>query len=282
VDWWRSFRDSIDETTSEIRWFLATLGLIGTIIVISWRWFLTLVIWQRIGIIVAVSCLGIIALTFVVDWLRKKNIEQIPDLLAKIDQLTLDYIDKYVPNDDSEETSIGLAKLTGIETGQFRAAVALKNKNKIDDEADRIFKQYEKSNRFKKVSENLQNLLYISAYLNANKVGLKQVTDTREYRRLYKRIKNLQRMVPSSETNMKINEYWQWSEGLYSMLLTFKPSILMPGLQELLPSKVVAGSAMMQTIFEEQTSVLISAVRESIIKYKERNLKLVTNSSDKK
>jgi hypothetical protein len=56
----------------------------------------------------------------------------------------------------------------------------------------------------------------------------------------------------------------------------------MPGLQELLPSKVVAGSAMMQTIFEEQTSVLISAVRESIIKYKERNLKLVTNSSDKK
>jgi hypothetical protein len=81
---------------------------------------------------------------------------------------------------------------------------------------------------------------------------------------------------------MKINEYWQWSEGLYSMLLTFKPSILMPGLQELLPSKVVAGSAMMQTIFEEQTSVLISAVRESIIKYKERNLKLVTNSSDKK
>lgn len=283
-DWWRAFRETVDETTSNIRWCLGVVAMIGTITVIIGRWLSTLNTIQIVALYVVLGCLVIIGITYFVDWRRKKSVENIPELLAKIDQLTLQYIEAFDPPSKPEQVSDNLAKMLGLNTTQLKAAMRRQDQEGIELEYEKVMRQYQHkfANPSNKAPETIQNLLYMSAFLNDNEMGLKQVTATAEYQRLQDRVRMLQRMVPSPNINMKINDYWRWSEGLYCVVLTTRPFLFLPGIDKSrIPPKVRAANALMRPTVEQQTALLISTVRESIEQYKERNKRPTDVKEDK-
>ena len=280
---WHSLRDTFDETTSIVRWFLGAIVVLSGLTVALGKWLSQLNAWQAVAFYVLIGALVLIAFTFAWDWQRKRSIESIPDLLARIDQLTLEYIDDFTPKSISLDIIRGLAKLIGAEAHVDGLIMAVEkgNKQKVEQELEEISKQYDRFVSPKKRTEDtLQNLLFISGFLNANNVGLECVTDHEKYHQLYTRVRYLQKMLPSAETNIKINEYWRWSEGLYSILLSIKPIVHMPKFDEMVPPKFTAGRQLMRPTIEGLTAIYISAVRESIQKYKERNIE--KTSKDKK
>jgi len=166
---------------------------------------------------------------------------------------------------------------------QLRIAVDQNDEKQIEQEYEKVLKQYDKFLNPKKKGEDVQqDLLLVSAYLNARNIGLKQITDTQRYHRLRNRVKALQKMVPSAAINMKINDYWRWTEGLYCILLTTKPVVLAPTIGKKIPPKMIASAGTVRPRIEEATALLISAVHESIETYKERHKEKADKDRDRK
>ncbi len=221
---------------------------------------------------VGIGIIFLIGFTFLLDWNTRRNIYRIPDLLALIDQLALDLIDDYEFPAETEDITDDLAKVIGIgDIGQLKAAVRDKKKKQVEAELARITNHYNNLVNSKKPQETSQNLLLISGFLNSHGVGLERVTSDTRYQRLYKTIKTLQKRVPSASINMKVNEYWRWSEGLYSVILSAKPFMSLPGLKELMPPKYLATSNILRPQIQDFTTILISTVRENIEAFKEQN-----------
>jgi hypothetical protein len=238
---------------------------------------------QIISFYVGIGIIALIGITFLMDWNTRRNIYRIPDLLALIDQLTLDLIEDYKLPNETEDITDDLAKVIGLgDINQLKTAVKDKRKRGVELELTSITNHYSSLVNSKKPQDVLQNLLLSSSFLNSHNIGLERVTDTPRYHRLYHKIKTLQRRVPSANINMKINEYWRWSEGLYSLILSAKPIMNISGLKELMPPKYLATSTMMQPQILDFTTVLISGVRESIESYKERDKELDKNNAIKK
>jgi len=270
---WRSFRDTIDETTSTIRLAVWVVIVLAGVYVAFGKWWSSLSMGQQIAFWVVIGGLAIVVLTYLMDWRRKRGIDRIPDLLAVIDQLTMEYIDEFSPEEISEDASDSLARILGINISRLRVAVENGDEKQIDEEYQKVWKQYDRFLSPKnRIQDALQDLLYMSAFLDTQNMGLKRVTNTQKYHRLRNRVKSLQKMVPSANINLKVNEYWRWSEGLYCIALTTKPIMLVPNLKKKMPPKLIASAATVRPTIEQATSILISQVRESIINYKERNI----------
>jgi hypothetical protein len=281
---WHSFVDTVNETTSAIRWAIVVVIMLAGLYVAFGKWFSSLTVGQQIAFWIVIGGLVLIGVTFILDWRRKRSIDSIPDLLGIIDQLTLEYIDEFSPVVESQDDSDGIARILGLNVRQLRIAVDQNDEKQIEQEYEKILKQYEKFLNPKKKGEDMQqDLLLVSAYLSARSIGLKQITDTQKYHRLRNRVKALQKMVPSAAINMKINDYWRWTEGLYCILLTTKPVVLAPGIGKNIPPKMIASAGTVRPRIEEATALLISAVHESIEMYKERHKeKTEDKSKDKK
>jgi hypothetical protein len=270
---WRDFRDTLDETTSAIRWFLGVFAVLAALGVGLHKWLSSLNTIGLVSFYVLVGCLILIGFTFIWDWRRKRRIESVPDLLGRIDQLTLDYIDEFVPAVVPQDISNELAELLDLDVHRLSQAVDKGDAIQVGEEYQKLLKQYERLlSPHRRTQDILQNLLLASALLNDNGVGLQQVTDKQRYHRLHNRAKALQKMLPRAAINMKVNEFWRWSEALYCVILTTKPIVLMPALaKKMVPPKARAASVIMRPAVEQITSALISGVRESIETYKERN-----------
>lgn len=283
---WRfiqSLKETAEETTSTIRWLLGVFLILAVIGVAFGKWISGLNTLQIASFYIGIGIIVLIGITFLVDWNTRRNIYRIPDLLALIDELTLDLIDEYEFPKENEDVTDDLAKVIGTgDINQLKSAVREKRKSAVESELTRMNNHYNSLVNSKKPQEALQNLLLTSGFLNSHDIGLKRVTNTPRYNRLYKTIKTLQKRVPSANINMKINEYWKWSEGLYSLILTTKPLMNIPGLKELMPPKYLASSSMMRPQIQDFTTVLISGVRESIESYKERERGLNKNNAGPK
>jgi LPXTG-motif cell wall-anchored protein len=280
---WRSFMDTVNETTSAIRWASGVVIVLAGLYTAFGKWFSSLATGQQIAFWVVIGGLVLIGVTFILDWRRKRSIDTISDLLGIIDQLTLEYIDEFSPIVGSAEDSDGIARILGLNVRQLRIAVDQNDEKQIEQEYEKVLRQYDKFlNPKKRMEETQQDLLLVSAYLNARNIGLQQITDTQKYHRLRNRVKALQKMVPSAAMNMKINEYWRWSEGLYCILLTTKPMLLAPAIGKKVPPKVIASATMIRPRIEEATTLFSSAVHESIETYKERHKEKTNKDKDKK
>ena len=121
----------------------------------------------------------------------------------------------------------------------------------------------------------------MGSILDTYNVGLGRLKATPQYQKLDKKIKSLQREAPSAYISVKVNDYYTVSERLYVMLLGTKPLFDQPKLIERMPAKVNAKRSQIRPIVDGQIANLIAGVRESVIKYKERNSKQNIGESDK-
>ena len=238
------------------------------------HWLKSLDTLQLSLLLVVLLCLLLIGLTYFLDWRRKKNIDNLPELLSQLDQLTLDYIDDFVPHSKTPETLLNdLASLFGMDIGQLKHAMLTQNHKLAQQEFIRLSNKYERFANLKKLPENLLTLRLMGGLMNEYNVGLAHITDVEEYRNLSQRIKRLQKRLPTAAITAKVNEYSSASEGLYSLLLSTKPFANIGTLKELIPARERAHSLIMRSVIEGYTTTLISAVRESIEKYKNKGKK---------
>ncbi len=262
---WRDFMDTVDSTTRFFRGLLWMVTIIMAIGIIIRQWLSSLDTLQIVFLVIGLLCICLIGFTYYFDWRRKKSVDNIPDLLSQIDQLTLDYIDNSdLHSDKPQELLDDLGKLLNMDVSQLKRVALERNKEEAQYEFQRFTDRYSKYLNPSKTTkkDTVWNLLLIGSTLNEYGVGLANITDTEEYKKLYDRVKNLQRQVPTAEINMKINAYFNGSRGLYSTLLSTKP--IEGELRALIPIRIRASNGMLRNIIEGQTAILISEVRESV------------------
>jgi hypothetical protein len=147
------------------------------------------------------------------------------------------------------------------------------NLDEIERAYDSIIRAFDKKlDPQNKFNESLVYLGDMGSLLDKYNAGLGSLKKTIRYEKLDKKIKSLQRKAPSTYISAKVNEYYTVSERLYIMLLGTKPLFNQPNLQEKIPAKVYAKKSQIRPVVEGQIANLITGVRESIIKYKERRL----------
>jgi hypothetical protein len=272
-DWWQSFRDTWDETTSNIRWCVGAVGMIAAITVVVGQWMSSLNTLQIVALYVVIGCLLIIGITFFTDWRRKKNVDSIPELLSKLDQMALDYIDAYDRQLSKEDSDLLLRDTEDILRINFRTlrkAMEEKDRKRVQTEFQQLLAQISRVIDFKKdPGKSLNTLQVMAETLDEYKVGLANLQGVEGYQRIHGRVKGLQRRIAHQDTNVKINAYFNWSRGLYSLALTIKPLISSPE-RDLLPVSARAMKGMFRPMIQDHTTSLISAVSESIAKNKER------------
>jgi len=268
---WKSFTETVDTTTSSFRGCLWVVAMVGGAVIAAGKWLETLNDWQRGAFVVVLLCLLFIGLTYVLDWRRKRSIDSIPELLTRIDQMTLDYIDDYMSNTNTPKALVkDLAKLAGVNIDLLLSAAESQNKMRAEQEFERFINRYERLANPKKVTENILTLRLMGALMSDYNEGLASLTTNEKYQNIYQRIKQLQRRSPSAEISTKVNEYFHQSEGWYSLLLSIKPFVHLGGLKQLIPAKVRALSNIMRPMVEGHTATLIAAISESIEKHKNR------------
>ncbi len=156
---WKSFTETVDSTTSSIRGCLWVVVMVGGVVIFIGKWLATLNYIQRVAVIVILACLFFIMVTYILDWQRKRSIDSIPELLTKIDQMTLNYIDDFM---SKESTSIelvkDLAKLVGMNIDSLLSAAESQNKIRAEQEFERFMNRYGKLADPKKTAENILTL----------------------------------------------------------------------------------------------------------------------------
>jgi hypothetical protein len=269
-DKWRAFRDTVDDTTSTFRSILWMVGVVSVIIVLVRKWLGSLDAVQIHALWVSGICLGLIALTYFLDWQRKRSVDKLPELLAKLDKLVLDYIENYDMPNVPETLLDDLARLMDINIGELKAAARSGDKKQAEQAFFRFGQRYEKYSNPKKFQDQIMNMRLAGALMNENNVGLTGITNTQEYQHIYQRVRNLRKRLPSQVISMKINDYFHQSEALYSMLLSIKPFESLGTLRNIIPARMRASHDVTFPIVEGHINTLISAVQESINDYKQK------------
>jgi hypothetical protein len=208
----------------------------------------------------------------------KHNVEKIPTYLWRLDILSIKYIKEFditkVPPEDALKVAQDLGEYLNVNVPRIEQAflkdkVDSKTKQMGDYELDKIKKNTERLIDPKNKTQDTQKLLLIiSGIMDEHGVGLNKLRETPNYKTIYEKIKKLQSVLPSVDTNIKIEEYFRWSTGYYSYLLGRKfisdrPDVL---------SKLTVADRITNNIIvpqiEASTITLISAVRESLEKIK--------------
>jgi hypothetical protein len=280
-DKWRAFRDTVDDTTSTVRSIVWMLVGVGVIITVVREWLKSLDTIQIAAIWVVLVGLGVIALTYFLDWRRKRNVDKIPELLARLDELVLDYIEGYDMPNLPETLLDDLARVLNLNIGELKAAARSGDRKQAEQAFTRFQQRYEKYSNPKKFSDQIMNMRLAGALMNENNVGLDSITNTQEYQRIYQRVRALRKQLPSRTISTKINEYFHQSEALYSMLLSIKPFENLATLRDIIPARIRAGHDVTLPIVEGYIDTLISAVRESINDYKRKGKEIAEKSKGK-
>lgn len=256
----------------------AVINIIGVITMIAigagtaFEWLRNLSVISKIWYSLAVLCLILIFIIAFVTWWRKHNIGKIPLFLANLDNELLSFVSSFdikkVDEKDSTAVAIDIGEIIGIDVWRTSNALAHKDKRILAEQMkkgnQKILKNIDPN---EKSHSSLQFLMTISGIMNQRGVGLDKLKETENYQSTYKKVKQLQKLVPSAEMNIRINEYFNWSTALYSLLLGYKFIENNKEMLELLPVKERASTHYIQPYIEQSTETLISAVRESFEKY---------------
>jgi len=279
---WDSFRATVDDTTATIRAMIWAVEIGAVITVLIGQWLANLNTIQRVSLWVAGACLIIIALTYLLDWNRKKATDKIPELLAKMDGLVFDYIDNEIIQNSPEELVTDLAKLMNMNIDNLKSAAASGNRNRAEEEFAKFADTHSRRFNSKNFSDNIMNLRLAGAIMTEHNVGLVTITSTKEYQKLFQQVRYLRRRLPSVVMSRSINEYFNQSEGLYNMMFSIQPFANIGALKDIIPVRVRAYSDVVRPIVEGHTASLINAVRESIDDYKHRYKDKDSDKSDRK
>jgi len=271
-----SLFETAKETTTTIRWLLGVVVVLGAIGIGFGEWLSHLNTISFVSFWVVIGALILMLGTLGLDWMRQRDIERIPDLVEKMDILTSNFVDDFTPQlsegewrnlyrDYSVILGLNLDNLMNVLPKDY-------NKTLLEREFENINRAYvRKLDPQKKTEESLIYLGDMGSILDTYNVGLGRLKATPQYQKLDKKIKSLQRKAPSAYISVKVNDYYTVSERLYTILLGVKPLYEQPMLRELLPAKIKAKKSQIRPMVDGQIANLISGVRESIVKYKERN-----------
>jgi hypothetical protein len=266
---WRFITETVEDTLSAIRGVAVVAGIIGGIFIVIGKWWTTANYVQKSGALAVIISAAVIGFTYFLAWKRVNDTNKIPELLLKLDQMTLDYIDNVAHSLETPEALVDdLAKLFGWDIAPLKSAAKFNDKQLAEAEFRKFAQRYETLLNRKKVTDSLANLRLMGALMDDYKVGLSRITTTKDYERLFQRVKTLQRRLSSVDTSKKVNEYFYVSEGLYSVLLSSQPFMNLGSLKTLIPTRLRAYRSIMRPLIEGHTATLISAVRESIEQHK--------------
>jgi hypothetical protein len=243
---------------------------------IIWTWVKNLDTVQIVLLSIAAFCFLIVIINLIILWWQKRNIERIPDFIEKLDVMTSNFVDDFSFNLSQEEWKNlykDYSNILGLDlTRLFIELPKEHNQDAIDRAFDSVARSYEKNLDPKnKTAESLTYLGDMGSILDKYNAGLELLKSTPQYKTLDKKIKVLQRKAPSAYISIKVNEYYTVSDRLYIMLLGVKPLFDQPLVREKIPAKAYAKKSQIRPAIEGQVANLIAGVRESIIKYKERN-----------
>ncbi|MDD5039038.1 MAG: hypothetical protein PHN78_06950 [Dehalococcoidales bacterium] len=267
---WNSFRATVDDTTATIRAAFWAVGVVAVITLFIGNWFASLNNIQRNALWVIGGCLIIVVLTYVLDWQRKRGIDKIPELLAKMDSMIFDYYDQDYVMTAPMELIEDLAKLMNFNISELKSAATSGNKNRAEQEFAKFADAHTRRFNSKNYGENLLNLRLAGAIMSEYNVGMIAITNTEEYQKLYQRVRYLRKRLPSATISRSISEYFNQSDGLYSMLFSIQPFANLGAFQKIIPVKIRAYSDIVRPTVEGHTSSLVNGVRESIDNFKHK------------
>lgn len=260
---------------------VGVVGMVAIVWGVIWTWIRDLDKVQIILFAVAAGCVLFVFLSLFIAWRQRRNIESIPDLIEKLDVLTSNYIDDFsfdLSKEEWKSLNRDYGSVLGIDLSRLETELPKEhNQKSIDRAYESVVKEYErKLDPQNKAAESLNYLGDMGSLLDTYNVGLARLKETEQYQKLHKKIKSLQRKSPSAYISVKVNEYFTVSERLYIMLLGTKPLYEQPILREKVPAKVYAKKSQIRPLIDGQIANLIAGVRESITKYKERDLEQKT------
>ena len=251
------------------------LGAIGLAFA---TWFSNLSTFGMVSFFFLVGGLILVIFTLVLNWLQKRDIERIPDLIEKLDVLTTNYIDDFhfdLTEDEWEKINADYSSILDIDLRGLEEVCRSPDtpRSTIDRTYDGVCRQYmRRLDPKRQEEESLEYLGDMGSILDSHNCGFNKLKMTPQYQKLERKIKALQRKAPSAYISVKVNDYFIVSERLYVLLLGTKPLFDQPTLKDRLPAKVKAKKSQVRPIVEAQVANLISGVRESITKHKERHM----------
>lgn len=271
------------DTTETILWLCGAIAVLGVVGVAFEKWFSDLSLLGVVSFFVLAAGLLGIVVTLVLNWMQKRDIERIPDLIEKLEVLTSNYVDDFelkLNEDEWNNVYDDYGQILGVDFTRLKKALAEKrDKAALTREYEAVDRAYAKKLSFEnKAEQALADLGDMSSILDSHGAGLAALKATPQYRRLEKKIKSLQRQAPSAYVSVKVNEYFTVSERLHYMVLGTKPLYENPAFTAIMPAKIQAKRSQIRPLVDGQVANLIAGVRESIIKYKERNMETKTGS----
>lgn len=260
-----------------VAWVVA--GMVATAWAIAWTWLHNLD-WVQKGLFsFALFAFFIAFILFFAAWWRKHNLERIADLLCKLDNMTMNYIDtcSYTLKKEQWESMLDeYGQLMKMDLHRFKEAYEKNDINTLNEETDRLIKATGKklnstNNNQANLYATITELRDIGELLNKYEIGLKSLKSTPEYKSLLSEVKNLQQRLPAMSISAKVNDFLYQSEGYYDLLFS-ETTMLEKGYDNKpMPIKVAVKKGQVRPILEGQIANLIASVRESIITYNERN-----------
>lgn len=267
----REYFNSLSDAQQAVNTIMGVVAVVAGGWVIIEQFIKQLDISQKIAIGVVIFCLLVIFIIAFITWWRKHDVGNIPEYLSQLDLMLQNYVRDFdisgVKDEDIAAVSIDLGGMLKIDVWRMNELIQHRNKDLLKYQMTKtnsnVNKYIDPNNR---TNDSLRLLLMISGTMNYRGVGLDILKNTDNYKRIYQKVKSLQRIVPSARANIKINEYFNWSTGLYSLLLGYKFITNKPDVMELLPPEERATTTFMGPQIEGSTATLISAVREALDK----------------
>jgi len=268
--------DFITDVSGRVAAIAGMAAMIATVWGIAWTWAKQIDTVQKILFSFATLCFFVVFLYLFGRWWRKHNLERLPDLIDKLDNITMHYIDnsEYTLSVNDWQAMLGeYGTLIGMDFHRLITATTEHKDSVTDEELGRLQKFYDRKMNPNKLAAGINELRDIGELLNEYNIGLKALKETRKYKQLIADIKDLQRQLPNVAISAKVNEYLYQSEGFYNLLLSTKPLLEMRlDTKSQMLTRVGVKKGQVRPIVEGQIANLITSIRESIIAYKERNI----------
>lgn len=273
-----SLFETAKDTTTTLLWLFGAVSMLGAIGLAFEKWFSHLSTFGIVSFYVMAGGLFLVICTLVLNWMQKRDIERIPDLIEKLDVLTTNFIDDFrfdLTEDKWKKVNADYSSILGIDLCGLEEVCRnpATPQKKLDLAYDGVCRAYLKNlDPQRQQEESLEYLGDMGSILDSYNCGLSVLKATPQYQKLEKKIKALQRKAPSAYISVQVNNYFIISERLYILLMGTKPLFEQQTWNDRLPVKVKAKKSQVRPIVEGQIANLISGVRESITKYKERNM----------
>lgn len=274
----REFFNSLSDAQQAITTIVGVVVMATAGWATALHWLQSLDVFQKIFYSIAMMGLLFIFIIAFITWWRKHDVDNIPNYLCQLDEIVRDYVNNLKPEtlnmDDLTLCTKDLGELWHINVNGMIEAFNQKDRIRISKFSSSASNQFTKMIDPKDRSNSaLKNLLAASGIMDYHGVGLDVIKKTEKYQKLFAKVKRLQLIVPSAETSIKINEYLKWADGLYSILLGYRLIMDKPEVLDLLPAGERASTSYVGREIEGSTANIISAVRESLDKTKQRTAK---------